>query len=90
MFFETLDQPVAKEPADKRPNLDTNNNHNPKNFKSKNNHNHQKPFRPSNSKFSKSPPHQSKFNSDVYDPLSPKKIAKQLKQPHNERSPFSS
>ncbi len=90
MFFETLDQPVAKEPADKRSNLDTNNNHNPKNFKSKNNHNHQKPFRPSNSKFSKSPPHQSKFNSDVYDPLSPKKIAKQLKQPHNERSPFSS
>lgn len=90
MFFETLDQPVAKEPADKRPNLDTNNNHNSKNFKSKNNHNHQKPFRPSNSKFSKSPPHQSKFNSDVYDPLSPKKIAKQLKQPHNERSPFSS
>jgi len=90
MFFETLDQPVAKEPADKRPNLDTNNNHNSKNFKSKNNHNHQKPYRPSNSKFSKSPPHQSKFNSDVYDPLSPKKIAKQLKQPHNERSPFSS
>lgn len=90
MFFETLDQPVAKEPEDKRSNLDTNNNHNPKNFKSKNNHNHQKPFRPSNSKFSKSPPHQSKFNSDVYDPLSPKKIAKQLKQPHNERSPFSS
>jgi hypothetical protein len=90
MFFETLDQPVVKESADKRPNLDTNNNHNPKNFKSKNNHNHQKPFRPSNSKFSKSPPHQSKFNSDVYDPLSPKKIAKQLKQPHNERSPFSS
>ncbi len=87
-FFETLDQSVKPEGGKDRVQTNSSGNSFQKRFKPK--PGHQKSFHSQTKKSTQ--PNSSYAKSDIKtdDPLSPKKIEKQLRQPHHERSPFSS